>query len=83
MNHVTGDEWKASRPNLTAIADSLEMGNDAGPFGEANPRVEVPVLVNDGVRIFEPPIILEYLDEKWPPPLLLLQDPAARAAALD
>src|SRR5882757_1280184 len=52
-------------------------------FAGANPRVEVPVLVDGDVTIFDSTIILEYIEEKWPEPALLLprSDPAARARA--
>jgi glutathione S-transferase/RNA polymerase-associated protein len=57
----------------------------AGPapsdFAAANPRAEVPALVDDGVSIFDSTIILEYVEERWPAPPLLPRDPAARARA--
>ncbi len=56
--------------------------NRDGPFAAANPRMEVPVLM-DGpdVCIFESTVILEYIEERWPDPALLPRDPAARAFA--
>jgi glutathione S-transferase len=48
-------------------------------FTEQNPRHEVPALVDGDLRIFDSTIILEYLEEKWPEPPLLPQDPAERA----
>ena len=56
-------------------------GRDEGPFAAANPRSEVPVLIDGDVTIFESTVILEYLEEKWPDPPLLPKDPAARAFA--
>ena len=50
-------------------------------FATANPRVEVPVLVDGELEIFDSTIILEYIEEKWPEPALLPRDPAARAKA--
>jgi glutathione S-transferase len=61
--------------------EALGTGIAAGPFGEANPRAEVPALVDGEARIFDSTIILEYIEEKWPTPPLLPRDPAARAAA--
>ena len=61
--------------------ETLGTGIASGPFGEANPRVEVPVLVDGEARIFDSTIILDYLEEKWLTPPLLPRDPAARAAA--
>lgn len=46
---------------------------------EASPRIEVPALVDGGVRIFDSTIILEYIEETWPEPALLPRDPAQRA----
>jgi glutathione S-transferase len=48
-------------------------------FIEQNPRHEVPVLVDGETRIFDSTIILEYIEDKWPEPPLLPQDPAERA----
>ena len=50
-----------------------------GPFAAANPRAEVPVLIDGEVTLFESTVILEYLEDKWPEPALLPRDPAARA----
>ena len=61
--------------------EALGTGIASGPFGESNPRVEVPVLIDGEARIFDSTIILDYLEEKWPTPPLLPRDPAARAAA--
>jgi glutathione S-transferase/RNA polymerase-associated protein len=48
-------------------------------FVEANPRAEVPALVDGDARIFDSTIILEYIEERWPEPKLLPASPAARA----
>ncbi len=61
--------------------DSLGTGRTDGPFGLANPRTQVPMLVNGETRIFDSTIILEYIEESWPEPPLLPRSPAARAAA--
>jgi glutathione S-transferase len=50
-----------------------------GPFADANPRIEVPVLVEGPTRIFDSTVIMEYVEERWPDPPLLPRDPAARA----
>lgn len=51
------------------------------PFAAANPRVEVPTLIDGDTRIFDSTVILEYLEDKWPTPPLLPASPAARAKA--
>ena len=56
-------------------------GRGDGPFAEANPRGEVPVLIDGDVRLFESTVILEYLEDRWPEPALLPRAPAARARA--
>ncbi len=51
-------------------------------FASTNPRIEVPVLVDGDLEIFDSTIILEYIEEKFPAqPLLPKGDPAARAKA--
>jgi glutathione S-transferase/RNA polymerase-associated protein len=48
-------------------------------FAAASPRAEVPALVDGDLRIFDSTIILEYIEERWPEPPLLPDDPAERA----
>ena len=55
-------------------------GGDAG-FAAANPRLEVPALVDGDVQVFDSTIILEYIEDRWPSPPLLPTTPAARARA--
>ena len=62
--------------------EDLGTGKADGPLAKANPRIEVPVLIDEpDVRIFESTIILEYIEERWPEPRLLPRRPAARAFA--
>jgi glutathione S-transferase len=69
------------------IAFTRELPADFGtgrgdtPFANANPRAEVPVLLDGGTPIFESTVILEYLEERFPERPLLPRDPAARAFA--
>ncbi|HLZ83669.1 MAG TPA: glutathione S-transferase family protein, partial [Caulobacteraceae bacterium] len=62
-----------------ALPGGLGAGGAAGDFVRANPRAEVPVLIDDDVEIFDSTIILEYIEDKWPTPSLLPATPAARA----
>jgi glutathione S-transferase len=58
------------------------IGSGAGldpAFLAANPRAEVPALVDGDARVFDSTIILDYIEEKWPDPPLLPPGPAERA----
>jgi glutathione S-transferase/RNA polymerase-associated protein len=48
-------------------------------FLVVSPLREVPVLVDDGVVIFESSVILGYLEDKWPNPSILPTEPIDRA----
>ncbi|MBV8681383.1 MAG: glutathione S-transferase family protein [Caulobacteraceae bacterium] len=61
------------------MPDGIGVGGAVGEFVEANPRAEVPALIDGDVRIFDSTIILEYLEDKWPDPPLLPSGPAERA----
>jgi glutathione S-transferase len=62
-----------------ALPGGLGAGGAAGEFAEANPRAEVPVLIDGESRIFDSTIILEYIEDKWPSPPLLPAGAAERA----
>jgi glutathione S-transferase/RNA polymerase-associated protein len=66
-----GLEFDARIPDLFG-------GSDAA-FNAANPRREVPALLDGDVAVFDSTIILEYLEDRWPTPPLLPDSPAARA----
>lgn len=57
------------------------LGSGTGPEGflAANPRGEVPVLVDGDTTLFDSTVILEYIEDRWPAPPLLPTDPAERA----
>ncbi len=61
--------------------DGLGSGSARGDFVDGNVRVEVPLLVDGDVRVFDSTVILEYLEDKVPAPALLPRDPAGRARA--
>jgi glutathione S-transferase len=50
-------------------------------FLSANPRGEVPALIDGDAALFDSTIILEYLEDKWPEPAMLPKDPLGRARA--
>lgn len=62
-----------------ATPDAIGSGDTGGEFLKANPRGEVPALIDDGFAIFDSTIILEYLEDKWPTPALLPESPTDRA----
>jgi maleylacetoacetate isomerase len=72
--------------NLKGLkADPIEVNLDAGQQGEAgyktvNPQMVIPSLVtDDGTVLYQSLAILEYLNEVYPEPPLLPEDPAGRA----
>jgi glutathione S-transferase/RNA polymerase-associated protein len=60
-------------------AEGLMAGTAGGAFVEANPRAEIPTLIDGDFRVFDSTVILEYLEDKWPNPPLLPKSPAERA----
>lgn len=68
-----GEPFEAKMPG------GIGAGGASGEFPEANPRAEVPVLIDGETRIFDSTIILEYIEDKWPAPALLPETPAGRA----
>ena len=57
----------------------LAKGRQYAPeFSEISPQNLVPVLEHDGVRLYQSPAIIQYLDEKFPQPPLLPKDPVER-----
>lgn len=61
-----------------ACIPDLFSGGDR-EFQAANPRREVPALIDGDTAVFDSTIILEYIEDRWPDPSLLPKDPAARA----
>ncbi len=62
-----------------ALPGGMGSGGAGGDFVRANPRAEVPVLIDGDVEIFDSTIILEYIEDKWPTPSLLPSSPGDRA----
>ena len=62
-----------------ATPDGMGTGGAGGDFIAANPRAEVPTLVDGDVRVFDSTIIQDYIEERWPLPALLPHGAAARA----
>lgn len=60
---------------------AIGTGQPDEAFLEANPRGEVPALIDGDVRLFDSTIILEYIEDRWPTPPMLPATPFARARA--
>jgi glutathione S-transferase/RNA polymerase-associated protein len=65
----------------TRLPNAIGTGTRDEPFLEANPRGEVPALIEGEVRLFDSTIILEYIEDRWPTPPMLPATPYARARA--
>jgi glutathione S-transferase len=63
----------------TVSPGGLGAGGAQGDFLKANPRAEVPALVDGDIQIFDSTIILEYIEDRWPTPALLPKTPGERA----
>jgi glutathione S-transferase/RNA polymerase-associated protein len=63
------------------LPEAIGSGQTAGNFMLANPRGEVPALIDGDVAIFDSTIILEYIEDKWPAVPMLPKLPADRARA--
>ena len=63
----------------TISPGGLGAGGAAGDFVAANPRAEVPTLVDGEVSVFDSTLILEYLEDAYPTPALLPKGAAERA----
>src|SRR5580658_7459661 len=66
-------------PFELALPGGLGAGGAAGDFAAANPRAEVPTLIDGEARVFDSTIILEYLDDAYPTPAMLPAGAADRA----
>ena len=78
----------AHRTRLTLLEKGLEfehieidLKNKTPRFLEVSPYGKVPALFHDGQTIYESAIINEYLDEVFPNPSLMPNDPVFRAKA--
>lgn len=63
----------------TAMPAGIGAGGTSGEFVEANPRAEVPALIDGGFGVFDSTIILEYVEDKHPSPPMLPASPQERA----
>ena len=61
------------------LPEALGSGDAMGEFVQANPRMEVPTLLDGDLAVFDSTVILEYIEDKWPTPPMLPSSPAERA----
>jgi glutathione S-transferase/RNA polymerase-associated protein len=61
------------------LPQGIGVGGAVGEFIDANPRAEVPALVDGDFKVFDSTIILEYIEDKWPTPALAPVSPQERA----
>ena len=64
---------------VTVDIVDVEPGNHPQELAEANPYNTVPTLLDRDLVLYEPNIMMEYLDERFPHPPLLPVYPVARA----
>jgi glutathione S-transferase len=67
------------QPFEAPLPQGIGAGGATGEFTKANPRAEVPALIDADVMVFDSTIILEYIEDKWPTPPLLPKSPHERA----
>lgn len=65
----------------TKMPAAIGTGQPDKEFLSANPRGEVPALIDGDAALFNSTIILEYIEDKWPEPAMLPKEPLARARA--
>lgn len=61
------------------VPSGMMDGKVDNAFVQANPRAEIPALIDGDTKVFDSTIIMEYLEDKWPAPALLPKTPAERA----
>jgi glutathione S-transferase/RNA polymerase-associated protein len=70
-----GIAFETREPDLEAA----QAGRDPELTPASSPRLEIPLLIDGDVAIFDSTIILEYLEDRWPEPPLLPEAPGDRA----
>jgi glutathione S-transferase len=68
-------------PYETVPVDLTKKEQKAPEYLKMNPYGKVPVLADDSTVLYESLIINEYLEEKYPNPALMPQDPSKKAKA--
>ena len=63
------------------IVEVLPDGPQPEDLADLNPYAETPTLVDRDLALYDPRVICEYLDERFPHPPLMPVDPVSRAKA--
>jgi glutathione S-transferase/RNA polymerase-associated protein len=71
--------YEKNVPFELKMPNAIGTGQVDAEFMKANPRAEVPALLDDGFPIFDSTVILEYIEDKFPSPPMLPKDPKQRA----
>ncbi|HET6473982.1 MAG TPA: glutathione S-transferase family protein [Pseudomonadales bacterium] len=66
-------------PFQAMLPNAIGSGQVDDSFAAANPRGEVPALIDGDAAIFDSTVIIEYIEDKWPKPALLPATPLDRA----
>ena len=67
--------------NVDFELTEIDLANKPDWFGDISPYSKVPVVVCGDDRVYESAIINEYLEEAYPEPSLMPQEPGRRAQA--
>jgi glutathione S-transferase len=70
-----GIAFETREPDLEAA----QAGGDPELTSATSPRLEIPLLIDGDVVVFDSTVILEYVEERWPEPAMLPPTPAERA----
>jgi RNA polymerase-associated protein len=66
---------------ITVEVLDVDASNKPEDLSDLNPYNSVPTLVDRELVLYDPRTIMEYLDERFPHPLLMPVDPVSRARA--
>lgn len=80
-NSLDGDRVKVVllEKNITCETVIVDPTNPPGDLLEVNPQIILPTLITREIAIYHTDTILEFLDERFPHPPLLPNDPILRA----
>ncbi|VTL97765.1 stringent starvation protein A [Pseudomonas aeruginosa] len=65
--------------NVSVDVVDIQAGRCPPELAEVNPYGSVPTLVDRDLALYEPTVVMEYLDERYPHPPLLPDYPVKRA----